>query len=336
MPISIDDILERNIKGLHVRPEFRGRLIPPVPRQVELTRKWILPNIALILKDAYLLRREVDKELSRDPAILKRVADFEAQYPYGLCKPIRDAMLERIKAGMVEGRSQGLRILREFALDGGIIQPFWGIDKNMYFQNAIQIGDSVLDAANDTVNIKKDSVILYPSTRESAIRRIESFEEYAGVAEKYWHSDIYPNIYFPALAPVFPIISIKPVKEGRHILVLEADTGDLHFKNMFTEYRGHALGLSSLFLFESSYAAKRLPEHALESFLGGSILPQLQKKNPRIYRAADDPLHAAREFERFHLKGLKTIPPRLLKEADALRIHGLRLGRLPLAEWVIK
>lgn len=331
--MSIAGQLEENLKRLKLRPEYWGRLVPATDSQMQLTKKWILPNVPVILADMYLIRREVDAVLSKDPAVIERVADYDAKYPYGLCMPIRDLIYKYLLERLEKPERAGIRALRSFVDEGGIIQKFWGIDKGVYFQNAIQIGDTVLDAANDTVNINKDSVILYPSTAESAIRRVESFEEYADVAEKYWHSISYPNIYLPALAPVFPVITVKPVKKGRHVLVLETDAADLHFKNLMSEYRGAMLGLAARFLFESAYAARRLPESVLELLFKSEVLKRAPVSGARYFRLAESPDEARGEFERFRLKTPGKLQPEQIRDADTVRLAGEGLAMKPLAQW---
>jgi hypothetical protein len=333
--MKVAERLRENLKRLALHPAYRGRLAPATEEQVRLTREWIHPHTAIILTDIYHIRREIDAELSRDPAILARVADYGAEYPYGLCKELRDAVLERMVQGMEKGDRKGLRVLRDFVLAGGIIQPFWGIDKGMYFQNAIQIGDAVLDAANDTVNIRKDSVILYPSTAESAITRVESFEEYADVAKKYWHSESYPNIYLPRLAPVFPILTIKPVKDGKYILSLETDAAELFFKNLFTVKDGAALGLAAHFLFEGAYTRRRLPPEVLMLLQDNAHLKSAHVPHQSLLELSVDPAAARREFTRFRLGKDARLSEEQIRAADTLRMGGGVFARVPLAEWIV-
>jgi hypothetical protein len=331
--MEIAERLRENLRNLKLHPEYRGRLVPATDEQMRLTKEWIHPHVAVILADVYVIRRDLDAELSRDPAIIARVADYEAQYPYGLCKELRDAVLERMIEGMKVGRRHGLRVLRDFVLAGGIIQPFWGIDKGMYFQNAIQIGDCVLDAANDTVNIRKDSVILYPSTAESAITRLESFEEYADVAETYWHSTCYPNVYLPALAPVFPVLAIKSVRNGTCILSLETDAADLFFKNLFVVRGGTALGLAAHFLFEGPYACRRLPPEVLALLQSNANFKRAYAPHEDLRELSADPEAARRAFVQFRLGESGKLSQEQIRIADMLRMSGGALARISFAQW---
>jgi len=40
----------------------------------------------------------------------------------------------------------------------------------------------------------------------SGFKNLGSFEEFCDVAEKYWNVTIFPNIYFPRIAPIYPLL----------------------------------------------------------------------------------------------------------------------------------
>jgi hypothetical protein len=336
--MPIDEILQENIKRLNLHPIYQRRLTPTDAEQVRLTQKWILPHKDLLLADIRALRVDLDRTFHIDPMIIERMDVFDKEYPYGLCKPIRDKMVANIKNNLSNPAYPGLQILHSFIQEGAVFQPFWGIDKGLYFQNAIQIGDAILDVANDTVDAGKEPVVLYPSLAAAPIKRIESFIEFARIAESYWKHDVYPNIYFPELAPVFPIISISPIyrRSGQksHVLMLQTEAGDLQFKNLYTQHNGHLFGPAAHFLFGSGYSAKRLPSSAVERLRANAQLKELQKKSPRHYRVTTDPDEARKTFARFQLADSSAPVPRgLLAEADEVQAHGLALTKVILGEW---
>jgi len=202
--------MERNVRHNTPRNEFVNRLLPPTPEQTELTRRWILEYRDLILSDVQVLRERADKKLLRDPKVRAQTRQWDRPYPLGYCGEIRNEVMDQLQGGMLDRGHPGLQAVKSFVREGGVIQPFWGIDSQKYFQNAIQIGDSILDVANDTVDRSKPPIVFYPSVAEAPIKRIEDFGEYASVAESYWNYDVYPNIYLPAFAPIFPYVVIEP------------------------------------------------------------------------------------------------------------------------------
>lgn len=71
--------------------------------------------------------------------------------------------------------------------------------------NTLQYGNWIIDAANDTVDTMK-----YPVTvlkiEDSQTRNPRDHEDLCQVLEKYWPVQCYPNVYYPELAPFFPVI----------------------------------------------------------------------------------------------------------------------------------
>jgi hypothetical protein len=260
---------------------------------------------------------------------------WDKRYPEGMCKEIRDDVLERMKGEMLNTSRPGLQMLKNFVRGGGVIQPFWGIDKKMYFQNAIQIGDSILDVANDTVDHTKEPVVFYPSVHEAPIKRIENFEEFADVAEKYWEYEAYPNIYLPRFAPLFPVLTIRPARKdllNTDSLLLETGALDLMYKNFTTPEDGHGFGLSSEFLFKGPYSEKRLPPEMLDELLNDKRLARAAQRRPDIFKVSTDPEEARAEIARFHIPdGATSMPREYLDEMTELLKYSERLERIPLA-----
>ena len=220
-----------------------------------------------------------------------------------MCGTIVVAVFEKMQNEMQDRSLPGLQALKGFVRQGGLIKPFWGIDKDIYFQNAIQIGDSILDVANDTVDPSKPPLVFHPNVGDSQLRSIENFTEFAHVAEKYWNADVYPNIYFPELAPIFPVISIDPPKGKFRATTLRLDNDALNvdLENFATVDDDHMFGLSSGFLFKSPYSGKRLPREMEEALFNGDMLKRLQKLRPNgMYRVTNDPYEARKAIESFN------------------------------------
>jgi len=303
--MSIENSIRRNVAQNETeRGDLGYRLIHHSEGQQAVTEKWVIPNSELIIADAEDLRAKVDRMLQKDAHTRKRMRLWDLQYPHGLCKEITTQVSELMQGELLNTDRAGMKCLRNFVREGGVIKPFWGIDDGKYFQNAIQIGTSVLDVANDTIDPSKEPVVFHPTLQECPIKSIQSVEQFADVAEKYWDRDIYPNIYLPWLAPVFPAISIVPPErdlEGETILRLETGTIDLLPLNFSTSHDEHLFGLSEKFLTQSPYSEKRLPPKMLEQLLKGSpFLKRMQTKRPDIFKVTTDPEAAMDRIREFH------------------------------------
>ncbi len=290
----------------------RGRIASPNELQRQLTETWILPYQELIIEDVGVLRKEADKSLEKDSEIRQQLRSWDKKYPEGFCREINAAVYDRMMGAMLDRSLPGLQAVKNFIREGGIVQKFWGIDKGRYFQNAIQIGNSILDVANDTVDPSKPPVVFYPNMGEAPLKNIETIAEFADVVESYWDREVYPNIYFPHLAPVFPVLSIMaprgPVKD--EILGFETDNLILAFNNIGTVRDGHLFGLSSDFIFHSTYSDKRIPDAMLANLFESENVRKLQRRRPGgLFEVTDDPEKAREVFASYHYyPGMTEIP----------------------------
>jgi hypothetical protein len=238
-------------------------------KQKKLTEKWILPHVETITDDLCKIRANVDKRLKKD-------IKHSKSYPVGMCQEIRNEVYkEMLGASGMNKDLKGLQMVRNFIREGGILKAFWGIDQEKYFQNAIQVGTSILDVANDTVDPRKPKIVFYPDMETAPIKRINSVEAMAEIMERYWGYEIYPNIYFPNLAPFFPIICIKKLihpktkKEVRFLKLAREPFDFFHMRNLFIntvvkkegeETFAESNNFSRDFIFNSKYSGKKLPE----------------------------------------------------------------------------
>ena len=125
------------------------------------------------LADLLDLRREID-------ATLRAAAPgpLPATYPAGACRPIRNQGLARLRSWPAADSSRpALQALARFRDRGGIIKGIWGIQKGVYFQNAIQAGDLWVDLANDTVDLTRPPVEVC-QLGEARFEEVESFERF--------------------------------------------------------------------------------------------------------------------------------------------------------------
>lgn len=79
--------------------------------------------------------------------------------------------------------------------------------RGSYFQNAIQLGNLYLDAANDTAHPEKPKLDWSP-IRDLDYENLESWSRFAEVATRYLKVELYPNLHFPLAFPVTPFLAI--------------------------------------------------------------------------------------------------------------------------------
>jgi hypothetical protein len=221
--------------------------------QAELRARWLPWPEETILADLFRLRSEIDERLRRDAAAAAVDQDL-AGYPVGFCKPIRDAGLGRLlQPTAADADRPAFAAVAGFRRAGGIVKGVWGVQKGVYFQNAIQIGDLWCDLANDTVDVKRAAVEVCPLA-EARFEELESFEQFARVVGLYWEMEVYPNHLFPAIAPVLPVI----LMDQAGVMRLAAPKTLLP-RNIRLDYE-----LATSFLGSGDFAARRLPEPVLE------------------------------------------------------------------------
>ncbi|WAC18310.1 hypothetical protein OVA24_13810 [Luteolibacter sp. SL250] len=134
------------------------------------------------------LRKQADRDLGHLP-----------QYPWGQCETItrRVRSLAIGKEWMKEWTDLGIRPRR-----------IYGILKDLYFQNAIQLGPLYIDPANNTVNVTIPPVEILPASKVLWCN-LSDPAEYRRVARRYLNLAIYPNTCLPVLFPFIPFIAIN-------------------------------------------------------------------------------------------------------------------------------
>jgi len=95
--------------------------------------------------------------------------------------------------------------------------------KGRYFQNAIQFGNLYIDVANDSVDPAKPW-LEWMDVREVPYENPGELEPLVRVAEDYHRCQVFPNLFFPLLAPMVPLLAIR---EGRVELLHFQDGGFL-------------------------------------------------------------------------------------------------------------
>ena len=101
------------------------------------------------------------------------------------------------------------RVIREFVGKGRAFRSVWGVLREQYFQNAIQLGGLYVDVSNDTVVVTKPKVEILP-IEVSGLVNVRDIAHFRQTAEHYWGTTIYANHLVPSLAPLMPMMSASP------------------------------------------------------------------------------------------------------------------------------
>lgn len=185
--------------------------------QRRLSARHLTPKIAEILHRVAAFRSAVDDELepraikaraNRQPAEIYGDRDW-SRYPIGFCRPIRDGVLQRMCADA---------FFQELIRRGLVLKPVFILLQGRYFQNAIQLGNLYLDAANDTVFPDKPKLDWAPIERVD-FENLESWSRFAAVARRYLGITLYPNLVFPLAFPAAPFLAIRPNGRIEFLLV---------------------------------------------------------------------------------------------------------------------
>lgn len=175
--------------------------------QSALTRRFLTPALPALEVMFLALRSETDRALSAGAA-----ARYGKPYPYGFCREITADILRRLNGRSPHPRSPGERALTAFLNNGGVGRMVWGVLRDRYFQNALQLGSLYVDVSNDTVDVRKPKVEILP-LRESGFSLVRDAAHFASIGETYWDVRFYANTALPSLAPAFPMIAVD--RDGR-------------------------------------------------------------------------------------------------------------------------
>lgn len=190
-------------------------LKPPEPLEADrfqtaLTRRFLTPVLADLNATFLAMRAETDQILASNAE-----ARRGKPYPYGYCFEIAMDVLTGLRARCARSASPGARALAAFLRNGGEARLVWGVLRDRYFQNAIQLGSLYVDVANDSVDVRKPKVEIMAMS-ESGLELVRDVPHFADVAARYWDLRVYANNALPSLAPLFPMIVIDP--DGRAAL----------------------------------------------------------------------------------------------------------------------
>ncbi|EWY38687.1 hypothetical protein N825_10855 [Skermanella stibiiresistens SB22] len=182
-------------------PLLFQQIVPVDDAQLALTEKHLIA-LGPALEAYFLeLRRETDVELvSLPPAVAG------SPYPYGRCEEITGDLHKRLTKRLENPGCEVERAIRRLMAEGGAFRRVWGVLRDQYFQNALQLGGLYVDVSNDTVVVTKPKVEILPM-EGSGLVSVRDLAHFRQTAERYWKASIYANHLVPSLAPVLPMIS---------------------------------------------------------------------------------------------------------------------------------
>ena len=98
-----------------------------------------------------------------------------------------------------------------FVAEGGWLRSVWGVLREQYFQNALQMGTLYVDVSNDTVVVTKPPVEILPM-EASGLVAVRDLAHFRQTAERYWGATLYANHLVPTLAPLLPMMSLSTAR----------------------------------------------------------------------------------------------------------------------------
>lgn len=201
-------------------------IVDPSSKQSKLSEDILTPNIEDIELFLYEVREAVDEEIG-----------YPENYPIGECFHIVQKALSVIAE---DNRVPGLgeKAITNFMESGGTLRQVWGAYDDRCFQNMIQAGDYFFDIANDTIE-GVDVPVVIRTVKSATYKNVDTIDKFIEIAEKYWEVDVYPNVYFPEIAPTHPLILVY--KDGRtdlnsSILELNIKSGFIQAQEFFDQH----------------------------------------------------------------------------------------------------
>lgn len=238
---------------------YNDAIVPLSSEQRRISDDVLFPNIDAIKADIEYIREGLDE------AVAQVYPNLSAKgYPIGQCWYIRDRVMEIIKNEIHTSEIPwllGVQALCTYSkTKASVLKGFWWIQNNRNFHNAIQIWDYCIDVGLDTVEPSNQKVSISP-IEDCGISEPNDFTDFALIAERYWQQRIYPNIYIPQIAAVFPAISI----DDSWVIKLLWGLDSVLWRNILSsgKYLRHFQNASD-FITGSPYSNKKLPEKYIE------------------------------------------------------------------------
>jgi hypothetical protein len=195
----------------------RQQQITRLPRDEKLTRQHLVPVSATLVKLVQRHRQEADAFFAQNPPpdpadreFPMDAPDRPSAYPLGCCRQIRDRVWDSLsKEPFIRSlRRYGLTWKKVYIIDHECWFENGSMQEGYWFQNSIQCGDWILDAAHDTMDVTDPPVVCAP-LGEYEWENLDDWRRFAEVAAYYYRVTVYPNLYFPLLFPLIPFLAIR-------------------------------------------------------------------------------------------------------------------------------
>ncbi len=202
-----------------------------------------------LVQELRTVREAIDILVKKNATEKERA--LNTKYPFGFCGEIRDALWAWMRRE---------RWPECFARNGIEFRPIYGIvpdptetnTSQFAFHNAFQIGNYMVDVAQDAVH--GSNKIQVHRVKNAPFENFSTYDRFAKVAEGYWGRKVYPNVYFPLLAPFVPLL----YEENGRIL-FEPSHALLVYKDRINRFQG-----AKKFIFESpEYSQRRIDPEKL-------------------------------------------------------------------------
>jgi hypothetical protein len=199
-------------------------------------------NLDELLSELVNLREQIDNRLLNEGIKI----DFP-NYPYGNCNIITHEVYDlAMKSNTL------LSLLKR---RGFIVKEIFGIDGKEYFSNRMQVGDKSVDVAVDSA-LPSEFPIKIENFSISGFKQIENYHQILGIYENAWKSEVYPNLYFPSIAPIFPYL----LKRAKGIMYISEE----HISTIIPEEVKSSFSDATSLLLNSEYSNKILPEQDIQ------------------------------------------------------------------------
>ena len=227
----------------------KSKLSPIDELQLALSEQYITPNVALFEKEFYALRQVLDELwLQGSSALLdekrrvfllqkisiekKNLKVLNPSYPIGRCYNITQIVFAFLLEFELNNNDSMFAPLKKFIEQKGVFKIIWGEVRHEVFQTSMQIGNWYFDVANDTVISTKPKVLKFTfNSAQNEFHEVNTIEQYVAVKRGYHQCEIYLNTVFPALAPLFPLLTKN--NDGKYELINSTYVADLMIINNF-------------------------------------------------------------------------------------------------------
>jgi hypothetical protein len=135
----------------------------------------------------------------------KRKSEQTNPFPKGYCFHIT-SIFEKYLRLKVKTEEIWIITFKDYLAKGGFFRKVWGVDKNQYFQTAMQIGPIILDVSYNTVNLIQAKVEWQVLGHNCIFREVKDLEDYLSIKSSYQGIDSYWNTVFPEIKEEYPII----------------------------------------------------------------------------------------------------------------------------------